>query len=455
MLGPKTENKVEDGDGNTQVGHNSGTMNVGLTFEQHQTALKEAVAQKAVDLERAHGAEKALIQRELAELQGRFSNVEADYQERLGELEALKRKLAAYDNQVPREKLDAAYAALDRDDTSLAEALFEELLLIAAARTEDAAKDEAEICFQLGKIAEGRVEWAEAASHFARAAELLPNFDNLSKARDLSTQSGLLGDAFEFGQILLEGVRQSNDPDLLANALNGQGLTLHELGKNREAKAHYLEALSFFEDGKASDPHARYHILVNLAGALDALREIVAAEELLLKSLDPVKLAFGEVSREYGNILNSLGMAYESQRRYDEAEKLLKRSLTLGRRTIGDSNPEYADRLSNLGVVFRKQKRFKDAERVYRKAIAIDLATNGPMHPKYALHLGNLALLLPDMGRLKESEKCHREALNVLRVTFGTEHTFYREQLISLSIVIANLGRLDESNELLKQGGLQ
>ncbi len=37
---PKTENTITDGSGNAQVGHNTGEIHIGLTFEQHQQALK-------------------------------------------------------------------------------------------------------------------------------------------------------------------------------------------------------------------------------------------------------------------------------------------------------------------------------------------------------------------------------------------------------------------------------
>lgn len=58
MIGPKTDNSVGSGDGNTQIGHNTGTIQIGLTFEQHEAALERAIARKQADLERAHTAEK-------------------------------------------------------------------------------------------------------------------------------------------------------------------------------------------------------------------------------------------------------------------------------------------------------------------------------------------------------------------------------------------------------------
>src|SRR6056297_2893578 len=172
---PRTENSITDGSGNAQIGHNTGEINVGLTFEQHQQALNEASKDKTDDLERAHGAEKELVRREADELRGRLADVEIDYHERLEELRELKAELARYQNRFEKEKFDAANAALDRDDSRLAEALFKELLEVSKARREDAERDEASLHHRLGKIAEDAVRWGDAYTHYANAARLDPS----------------------------------------------------------------------------------------------------------------------------------------------------------------------------------------------------------------------------------------------------------------------------------------
>ena len=41
MRRPTTENAIENGDGNTQIGHNSGTITVGYTVQEHEAALEK------------------------------------------------------------------------------------------------------------------------------------------------------------------------------------------------------------------------------------------------------------------------------------------------------------------------------------------------------------------------------------------------------------------------------
>ncbi len=78
-----------------------------------------------------------------------------------------------------------AFDALDRNDVTLAQVLFKEVRDQIRARRQDVEQEEAQVEFQLGKIAEGQVRWHDAAEHSARAAQLDPTFDTLSKAEPL------------------------------------------------------------------------------------------------------------------------------------------------------------------------------------------------------------------------------------------------------------------------------
>lgn len=186
MASFKKTKTFASGSGRIQSGENSGTVNVGLTFEQYKTSLEKALARKAVGVPRVQGAEFALLQREIDELTRRLSGASANYKERLAEMADVKAMLAVYENQIDKGKLLAACAALDRDDTWLAEALFTDLALKARQHRKDAASEKAKLLFELGKLAEAKVDWAEAAKQYGEAARLDPLFDHLNKVREFT-----------------------------------------------------------------------------------------------------------------------------------------------------------------------------------------------------------------------------------------------------------------------------
>lgn len=270
MMRPKTENSITDGSGNAQIGHNTGEIHIGLTFEQHQQALNEALKAKTDDLERAHGAEKDLIRREADELRGRLADVEKDYHERLEELRQTKAELARYQNRFEQEKFDAANAALDRDDSSLAEALFKELLEASQARREDAERDEASLHYRLGKIAEDAVRWHDAYTHYKCATDLHETFDHLSAYARMTWRLAKGSEAIPLHERLVDWAKSDHGVNgtEFAICLNNLAGVVQAQGRYEEAEGLYREALEITREA-VGEGHPSYAIrLSNLAGVL-------------------------------------------------------------------------------------------------------------------------------------------------------------------------------------------
>ena len=310
MLGPKQTNKIEDGSGNTQMGDNSGSVTIGLTFEQHQKGLNDALAEKTRDLERAHTAEKALIQSELDALRARMSNLPEDYEDRLEELRRTKEMLKQYENRIAPAKMQAAYDALDKGDLELARELFTKLAAMARNRREDAAIEEAKLEFELGNIAETEVRWLDAAEHFSRAADLDPSYDNLKKAGEYLWRAGQNAEAIRCEEKLVT-------------------LSTQKFGE---------------EDAKTATA------LNNLAGSFWAMGRYEEAEPLYREALEIALATIGEVHPDYAARLNNLAELLRVTGRYDEAEPLYREALEIGRKTIGEAHSNYAVGLNNLGT---------------------------------------------------------------------------------------------------------
>ncbi len=377
-------------------------------------------------MERSHGAEKDLIRREADELRARLAEVEKDYQERIEELRQTKAELAKYQNQFEKDKFDAANAALDRDDSSLAEALFKELLAASQARREDAERDEASLHYRLGKIAEDAVRWGDAYTHYANAARLDPSFEKLRKAREFAWRAGQYADAHRHGETLLELARKDGTQEQLGLALNEHALTVQAQGRYEEAEGLHAQALEI-AGATSGVGHPNYAIgLNNLAGVVEAQGRYEEAEGLYREALEIDREGVMDGHPDYAIRLNNLAGVVRAQGRYAEAEGLYREALEITRATIGEGHPDYATHLNNLAGVVRAQGCYAEAEELYREALEIDSVGVGEGHPNYAIDLNNLAGVLVKQGKLEEARPLFERALKVFRATLPPDHPHIR-----------------------------
>jgi hypothetical protein len=161
-------------------------------------------------LERAHAAEQAQLRAELegkqalllaqlAEVERRRAELESSHAERVEELKELRARLSDVGEGIALERIDAAKQALAEGDTSLAAQIFEEIEAMEQASIDRAA----EAAFQLGKIADDEIRWADAAEHYGRAARLAPTYRRLLKAQEFAWRAGALDHALDLGEELL------------------------------------------------------------------------------------------------------------------------------------------------------------------------------------------------------------------------------------------------------------
>jgi len=344
MLGPTSKNNVTGSQDVTQIGHNFGTVSIGLSFEQHEANDRERLAEMRADLERAHGAERALLQAQIDAGNSALRNLQQDYESRLAELTDLRQTLAQYHNQIDTGRHAAADAALERGDMTLARALLGELAAQARARREDASKEEARLEFKLGEIAEAEIRWADAATHYTRAARLDPSFNTLFYATHFTQLSGEYRRAERLALDCLALARAGDDPAALSRALDNYATVLHRLGRHSEAERTFKQALKI------------------------------------------CRATVGEGHPDYAGHLNNLAGAVWAQGRFAEAERLYREALNICRATVGEGHTYYATNLNNLAGVLVQLDRPNEARPLYEQALAILRVTLPPDHP----HIQNL-----------------------------------------------------------------
>ena len=157
--------------GGVNVGGDARDITIGYTIEQHEASLERRETRVRSDLERAHAAERALLNRELDEIRRQLADLKGSFEARRDELETARTALAQLSGTLPEERLQKAYAALGDGETAAADALFAQVEAMASATIERAAT----AAFERGKLAEADIRWGDAAGHYSTAARLAPS----------------------------------------------------------------------------------------------------------------------------------------------------------------------------------------------------------------------------------------------------------------------------------------
>ena len=311
--------------------------------------------------------DKGQLYRQIDELKRQLAEPEKALDEALKRNADLGAQLDALRGRYDPNRIAAAKEAMARFDYDAAEAVFQQM----RDDTADAVKLHAAAEFDLGEIAEARVDWPAAAQHYDRAADLDPTIDTLDKA----------------------------------------GTFLWRNGQYDLAKARYNKLLPLVAEEHGVD-HERYAEALNdLALVYKAQGKYDLAEATYKQALEIDRRTIGEDHPSFAIHLNNLAGVYESQGKYDLAEETYKQTLEIDRRTIGEDHPEYAKHLNNLAAVYRAQGKYDLAEATYNQAIEIDRRTIGEDHPDFAIDLNNLAGLYVKTKRYAEAVPLLEQAL--------------------------------------------
>ena len=389
-----------------------------LTVPEFLQIRREMKPDLLAELASADPAEAVILRRRVDELERQIADPDPALEAALAEIANLKTLLEREGSQIGADRLRAAEDAMDRLDFSLADALFAEVEEQQRLEIQTAAR----AAFGRAEIAETEIRWADAATHYTRAAQLDPTLEALHRATDFTERAGDYARAERLVQDYVTLARAGDDPAALSRALNGHATVLHRLGRYAAAEAIFIQALEI--DRKTiGEIHPVYAIhLNNLAGLDWAQGRFAEAEGIYRDALEIDREAIGEVHPGYATHLNNLALVVQKQGRYAEAEGLFRQALDIGRRTIGERHPDYATRLSNLARVVEDQGRYAEAEGLFREASEIDRETNGPGHPDYATCLANLASVLVKLDRQDEARALYEQALTIFRATLPPDH---------------------------------
>ena len=259
-----------------------------------------------------------------------------------------------------------AERALDTDDFDTAEALLRQAETQdtrARQHLTDESKKRAMAAYTsamaLGKLANSRFQYREAALHFQRAAGHTPdtNVEDRIVALNSAGNSSLHAAAYDLGETVLVKARDlaethlSADAPLLAIALN------------------------------------------NLAQLYKATNRLDQAEPLMERALKIDEAAYGPDHPNVAIRLNNLGLLYQATNRLDQAEPLMERALKINEDAYGPGHPNVAINLNNLAELYRTSNRHREAEPLYERAVKTLTDSLGADHPNTQTVANNLAIL--------------------------------------------------------------
>ena len=183
---------------------------------------------------------------------------------------------------------------------------------------------------------------------------------------------------------LLEAAEGRSQPDRdglaleRAEALNGLGLALHDLG-SPEAEAVLRQALKLRLQHLDHNGRQVQISRNNLARNLAAEGRGEEAEALYHQVLRALGEEACEVAVAAHNNLASLALGEE---RLEEAHAELREAVRLAAKALGESHPLRGVLLRNLGIVAEKLGRLKEAEEHYSKAVELVTAAWGTEDPR-------------------------------------------------------------------------
>jgi len=163
-----------------------------------------------------------------------------------------------------------------------------------------------------------------------------------------------------------------------AEALNGLGLVLHELGQP-EAEGVLRQALELRGHGLGEDDRQVQVSRNNLARTLAAMGRRPEAEALYRQTLEALGEEPSEVSMAVHNNLASLAMA---EGRAEQALAELQEAVRQAGPAMGERHPRRGELLKNLGVVAEQLGHRDAAEQHYRQALELVSEAWGPEDPR-------------------------------------------------------------------------
>jgi CHAT domain-containing protein/tetratricopeptide (TPR) repeat protein len=199
----------------------------------------------------------------------------------------------------------------------------------------------------------------------------------------------------------------------LGNALrlNGQGISLYQQGKYRDAERSCREALEIRRKvlgEEHPDTAASYN---NVAVCLQDQGQHGKALPLYEKALTIRRKVLGEEHPSTGTSYNNVAACLDAQGQHGKALPLFEKALTIRRKLLGEEHPHTAESYNNVAACLNAQGQHGKALPLYEKALTIRRKVLGEEHPDTALSYNNVAWCLWRLDRIADATRLLQRSL--------------------------------------------
>jgi tetratricopeptide (TPR) repeat protein len=270
-------------------------------------------------------------------------------------------------------------------------------------------------------------ELPEEANRFALKT-IVPTFERIGMYRTLLDK-------------WLPTLRESEDKEILARALNWSGTTYHAIGDYDQALDYLQQSLSIKRE--IGDKAGEGSTLNNISQIYDARGDYDQALDYLQQSLQ-IRREIGDKKGE-GTTLNNLSQIFQAQGDYDQALDYLQQSLKI-RREIGDKAGE-GTTLNNLSQIYDAQGDYDQALDYLQQSLKIqqeigDKAGEGTT-------LNNLSQIYDAKGDYEQALDYLQQSLKITR-EIG-DKAGEGITLSNLSLIFKAQGDYDQALDYLQQ----
>jgi len=433
------QSPVIEAGGNVTVNYGLNEERVKAMLERQQEELFRKLRESGFA---ADDGERRLLEQQLQAVSAKLADIERSYEEELARRKAADAALAQLRGQLPEAQIENAQANLRQGDKDAAKSVFHGVLDKEGASVALAA-------YQLGQMAEGDLNYAEAMRMYKKAVALEEDKpEYLLAAGKMARKLAEFKQAQEWLEHLLEIREAEGDSAELGDALHELALLHKDLGQYAAAEPLYLRAVAVKEKALGEDHPDVAEVLNGLAGLYRRDGKYAKAEPLYMRALVVKEQTFGKEHLSVAETLNDLGVFFSEQNCLAEAEPLYLRALEIREKHLGKEHLDVTGSLSNLATLFGKQEKYKEAEVLYLRSISIREAILGKDHPLIALNLNNLALLLRKQDRYIEAEHLYLRSVSIREHALGKDHSCVASSLNNLAGLYQLQGRYTEAEPL-------
>jgi tetratricopeptide (TPR) repeat protein len=330
--GIKPANNCAHMSGSVTAGRDVVIQNIQTTPEQFDALLQKRLKEVTAQISQANPQQRPRLEKELVAIKAKYNNWQKAFEEQKARLAEAYQALDNFKHEVPAEQIKQAQQALARGETKVAENLYQQVLAKSTAEAEKRTKVAAAAAYQLGVLAESRINYGQAERYYHQALQLQPD-----------------------------------NPEYL-NAAGYLGFTL---GHYQETEKVLKRALKLREKSLKPDDPALAASLNNLAVLYKIQGKSAEAEPLYQRALAINEKALGPEHPDVAVSLYNLAELYRAQGKYKEAEPLYKQALAIWEKASEPGNPNVAICVENYAALLRKIGRGAEAEPLEARAQAI------------------------------------------------------------------------------------